>query len=330
MAYQPLQQLAETYPRQNRNALPQLVSAYRHRHEREILELAALATDVSIDDITGLGLEPESNPQLLKAFEEAYPNQSLDSLQDASREELQGWVNGVKGKHFEMLVAERLNAGETIGDLTLASGEVASLATDVNQPGWDLKIVDANGETVELVQLKATENFRYVKEALEKYPDIRVIVPEELDERAGLHDDVLAAGISNAELESETGEQLSELGEDTLTNLLHYGAEFAVDAVPVVSAVLIGVMEGQQVLMGRSSLEEAFKRGGTKLARSTVYSAIAAGLSVADFGIISLPTVTALRTAEGRVRHRMAITAHLEEKTQELRHELLTSRATYA
>ena len=48
--------------------------------EREILELAALAADASLDRVTTLGLEPGADPQFLEAFQLQYPNVSLESL----------------------------------------------------------------------------------------------------------------------------------------------------------------------------------------------------------------------------------------------------------
>ena len=167
MAYEELKSLAGSYPRKDRDAFLELEKGYRTRKERAILELAALAADVSADNIMNLGLEPGSAPQLLEAFELQYPHQSVERLREATEGQLQGWANGVKGKYFELLVAEKLNAGETVGDIKLLSGEVAKLAESTTQAGWDLAIVDEAGETVEEVQLKATDSLGYVKDALE-------------------------------------------------------------------------------------------------------------------------------------------------------------------
>ena len=107
-----------------------------------------------------------------------------------------------------------------------------------------------------------------------------------------------------------------------VTDILHQSAEFAFDAIPAVSAVVIGLSEGRQVLLGRSTVEESLRRGTVRLGRSSVYSVIGAGLMAADAGVISIPTVTVLRIAEGRVRHRMAMERHLEEKTAEIEREM--------
>ena len=321
MAYAELKNLAASYPAQPRESLPVLAGEFRVRYERQILELAAIASDVGVDGIVNLGLEPGSNPQLLEAFQLQFPNQSLDSLKGASQEQLQGWTNGVKGKYSELLVAEKLNSGESIGDIRLLPGEFAKIAESPAQAGWDIAIVNETGETVEEVQLKATDSFRYIKEAFEKYPDIRIIAPQELEAEAILRKDLLTAGISNEDLEEAVDEQIGELNEDLITDILDQSAEFAFDTLPVVSAVLIGVSEGRQILMGRSTVEESLHRGTARIGRSAVYSAIGAGLAASGVGLISIPTVTALKVAEGRVRHRMAMEQHLEEMTREILRE---------
>ena len=277
-----------------------------------------MAADVGMADIVNLGLEPEANPQLLEAFRHAYPNQSVDALREASDEQLAGWANGIKGTLFEIWARDELNAGGSIGDIKLPPGAEAMLAENLSQPGWDLKIVDGAGETLEQLQLKATGELGYIRDALEKYPDIKIVVPEEFDGAAALDDALTAAGISNARLAEMVDEQLSELSEAVLPDLLHQGAEFAFDVLPVTSMVVIGLSEGRQVLMGRSSVEQALSSGMTRVGRSVAYSVIGAGLAAAGVGVISIPTVTALKIAEGRVRHWIAMEQDMEEKTNEI------------
>ena len=63
MGYDELKVLAKSYPHQERESLLELAQEYRSRNEREILELAAIATDVSLDSVLDLGREPDANPQ---------------------------------------------------------------------------------------------------------------------------------------------------------------------------------------------------------------------------------------------------------------------------
>ncbi len=322
MAYDKLKNLAATYPVQSRGELAKFAEKYRRRQEREVLELAAIATDVSIDDVIGLGLEPEANPQFLEAFRLQYRRVSLDSLRGATEERQEGLANGVKGKYFEVLVCKKLNAGESVGDIQLESGQVARIAKDANQPGWDLRIEDGNGEIVEDLQLKATESMSYVNRALEKYPTVRVVVPDELDARASLRDNVTASSITNEHLEQETDGQLSELSEGALKDLADKSAEFGLDAIPLASAVVIAATEGGMVLMGRSSLQNAITRGRGRVVRAGAYSTVGTALMATPIGPVAVPTTVALRIAEGRMRKIAAVGDHMGEKTRDILREL--------
>ena len=192
MGHEEIQALAESYSPQERQSLLGLASEHRRRNEREVLELGALAADVSASSILNLDLEPQSNPQLLEALRLQNPRLDIESLRDASEQRLTGLAQGVKGKYFEVLVRDRLNDGESVGGLSLGPRHMGRLAESPNQPGWDLEIVDQDGERVEALQLKATDSMSYVKTALDKNPDIRVVVPSELGDEAAASEDVVS------------------------------------------------------------------------------------------------------------------------------------------
>jgi hypothetical protein len=58
-------------------------------------------------------------PQMKEAFYLAYPNIDLDSLSSLNPEEVSGFISGWKVKYFEVIVRDKLNAGEWVGDLHL-------------------------------------------------------------------------------------------------------------------------------------------------------------------------------------------------------------------
>ena len=312
-----LQQLAEYYPARDRSSLADLARHYENKSQREILEIAAIAADVSANSILNLGLEPESDPRFMESFQLQYPNVNLDSLVGASEERLAGLANGIKGKYFEVLVRDRLNNGDSLGELRLGPGQIARLAESPTQEGWDLEIVNVeDGSLVEQLQLKATTSMSYVKTALEKYPDIRVAVPSEMD---GVKDEILRTDISGNNLTEAVNRQLGEQSEDALNNMLDQGAEWAFDAVPIVSGILIALTEGRLVLIGRSSLDESLQRGARRLGKSAAFSTLGATLVALDAGILSVPTTTAARVAWGRLTNRIASGEYLQMKTSEIR-----------
>ena len=312
MRYDELRTLAESYPPQEKDALFELAQRYRCKDEREVLEIAAIAADVSLDNVLNLGLEPDADTLFRDAFNRQYPNVDIESLVGASDERLNGLANGVKGKYFEMLVCARLNDGERLGELQLRPGQTAHLAETSTQSGWDLRIENEDGSIDELLQLKATESMGYVQEALVKHPDIQVVVPSEADARA---DDVLGTDISNEHLDSIAQAQIGEMGESTVDDLLGQGAEAAFDSIPFASMIATGVIEGGRALTGRSTLRESFRRGAKRMGRAGVYNAI--GVALAPTGV-GVPVVMGMRVAEGRIGSRIALADHLESRTLEI------------
>ena len=342
MAYGELTAIAGDYPSASQDALLELAESYRRRNEREILELAAIAadiaaddiislgleqdTDIAADDIIPLGLEQDTNRQLLEAYRR-YTNKDFDSLVGQSTEYLENFRNGLKGIYFEVLVRDRLNSGETLGELKLDDGQYARLGPP-SQNGWDLEIIDRHGDPVEKLQLKATTYMSEVKEALKKYEDFRVVVPEELDSTA---DDIISTGIPHEDIEQPTtaqveewsggeitGAQVEEWSEGVIADSLDDAAELVVDIIPVTSALVIVVIEGRRWLTGRATLKEATRSGGGRLALSTAYGGIGTALSAAGLGAAAIPVVMGIRLARSRLSGRINLQSNLETRTAEL------------
>ena len=318
MGHEEIQAVAESYSPQERQSLLGLAAEYRRRNEREVLELGALAADVSADDVLNLGLEPESNPQLVEAFGMQYPNVRIESLRGASEQRLTGLAQGVKGKYFEVLARDRLNDGESVGGLSLEPGQVARLAESPTQQGWDVEIVNQDGTRDEALQLKATESMSYVKTALDENPDIRVVVPSELEDEAADSAQLISTDISNASLKNEVGDQLGELSESGLENALDEAGELAFDSIPGISLLIIGATEGRKVLTGHATVEEAVRSGRGRVGKALAFSIIAAAINATPAAPISVPTTVALKIAEGRMSRRVELGEFLEARTAEL------------
>jgi len=316
MSIQALQSLATSYPTGKPADLIQLAGRYAKRREQEILDILSTALDVSTDSMLNLGLEPESDPLVLRAFNLQYPRVDPSSLVGASTEQLEGYTRGVKGKYFEVLVEKRLNDGEQLGELTLAPGQLARLADSPIQRGWDLQIINPDGSIDEVVQLKASQNLSYIKQAIERFPDIRVATPVEID---GAAEELLQTNISLQELTDTTTEQLTELGEDAVTDALQKTAEWIFDAVPIFPAVLIAVTEGRAVVLGRSSLDDALRRSASRVQTAAVFSTLGATLAALDAGVITVPTTIASRIAWGQMINRIKMGEFIQSKTEALR-----------
>ena len=316
MRYEELTALAKSYSPASQEDLMDLANGYQRRGESEILELAALAADLSTDRIINLGREPELDPQILEALERHYhPNPvPVDGLDELSDESLDGLVGAVKGIYFEVLVRDRLNDRETVGDLSLEPWEQAELA-DPSQHGWDLKITDGSGEMVEQISFKAHQSMQPIKEALEKYPDFQVAVPDHINNTS---DEIIGTDVSLKQLTDHTDEQLSEISEGALTNAVDVAAETALDVFPLGSALIICATEGRHFLMSRTTFEESMKRSGKRLIRPTVYSATGTALSATGLGLAAVPIVMGARVAESRLTGSIGLVDNLVVHTDEL------------
>ena len=174
------------------------------------LTLAAASAEVLLDH----GID-DIDPRLVEAIRVTNPSLSDEHLFGLSGEELQGAVNTAKGKYFEYLVADRLNAGEQVGPVLLPDGYHAVLADSLNQPGWDMRIVGPDGATADYLQLKATDSAGYIQEALHRYPDIEILATHEVA-HSGL---VLDSGITENDLHDQVSSALYVM-DDSVTDAL--------------------------------------------------------------------------------------------------------------
>ena len=262
-----------------RNAIGELYQHYIKKNEQALLDAASAATAVSALFLTDQIDMSQVTPQMAEAFSLAYPNVDLASLAGRSSAEIEGFLSAWKGKYFEVLVRDQLNAGEWVGDIHLDPGQEAVLAKSTTQPGWDLQIINSDGSIDQELQLKATESLSYVKEALERYPDIDVLATDEVGEAA---ENIFSSGFSNEALEETIRAPMEDLLDGPIEELLE-------TVLPGLPFALIAVGEGRQVLMGRKTFDIAMKDGLSRAVKSG--AAIGAGALVAFFdgGLLSIP-----------------------------------------
>ena len=315
MGYDELISLADSYPPAEKAKVLQLARRRELSNEQEILELAGIAGDLKVDSWIGRLLNPEFNPLLLEAFNLAMPGVDPRSLSGMSEKTLEGFVGVVKGKYFEVLVVDRLNAGDAVGGLKLASGQLARLAESPIQPAWDIEIVARNGKVVEQLQLKATKLYGPVFNALYRYPDIKVLVPEPM---AGFGAKVINADIFHAELLGAAKAYVDELGKSLGVQFLEDAANFIVKGVPITSILIVGGSESLRFLMGRATLQEAMRGGGARLGRQAAYNIVGNVLLAAGLGPTAIPVMMALSVAEARISGHIELSGNLGSRAQEL------------
>lgn len=241
------------------------------------LTLTAASAEVLLDqDLSDL------DPRLIEAIRVTNPSLSDERFFDLSHDELQGAVNTAKGKYFEYLVADRLNAGEQVGPVLLPDGYRAELAESLNQPGWDMRIVGPDGATADYLQLKATDSAGYIKEALHRYPDIEILATHDVA-HTGL---VLDSGISEDHLRDQVSSAIDVMDDSVTDQFLDYFS-------PLFPLVAIATWEGYKVSVGQQSLDQfklAIARRGQRIVAANLAGA---AVYAVGGGLLAIPAAFA-------------------------------------
>lgn len=270
MNYHYLETLLGRYPKYSSEAVDpmgDLLARYHQYKNTRILDLAAVAVAL------GLGNQPDSSdaldPLALKALHDTNPNFDPSNVGSYSDDQWMGIVNSAKGKYFEYLVVDELNAGGTVGDLTLPDGYSAHLASSMTQPGWDMRIVDEQGGTAELLQLKATESVGYIHDTLERYPDISIMTTSEVAGKLGPNDMVIDSKMSAADLTNAIN---TTAGVNDPGYLDHFWDSFH----PLIPLLVIAATQGYQVAVNKQRVSSAMEVAKARAARGMVASAAGA------------------------------------------------------
>lgn len=253
------------------------VSRYTGFRKTGILDIACVAANLTLN----LGSAEASDLDPLAKQAVIDTNPSFDFASPPTGEALEGAINAAKGKYFEYMVVERLNNGERVGDVVLPRGYEAVLAESPNQPGWDVKIIDRDGRVSEFLQLKASDNIGYVKDALERYPDIQIMTTDEVADTMQTSQVILDSDISD--------EWLTSAIEETMLENESYMDLFLEAFSPVMSLAVIASTEGLQILVNKKSVTHAISEGVSRSGRSLASQAVAGVIYASGGGWLALP-----------------------------------------
>jgi hypothetical protein len=259
-------------------AFEELRKRYRQYRATSLIDLAAVATTLGLDNLSDRSLDPLA----LKAIQDTNPNFDPNRLLGYSDDEWIGIVNSAKGKYFEYLVVDRLNSGESVGDVVLPDGYTARLADSMNQPGWDVQIMDDHGHVTEYLQLKATESAGYIHHALNVYPDITILATSEVAHDLPHNSMVLDSQISERDIGNVVGNSLDDAGSGFLD---HFWDSFH----PIFPLLLIAGMQGYAVAVGKQSVVSAVDVARARAARSLTAAGVGALVKVFGGGWFSIP-----------------------------------------
>ncbi len=184
--------------------------------------LGSLRSDIPDDvrqALDRVGFDADIDPAAVAA----YPRRSLEGL-----------VNAVKGALFEQQVINGVGGGR-LGEVVLPDGVTARLA-DFTEPGVDVELVDPDGDVVDVVQLKASDNADIIARHLQQYPEISHVwtTHEAAARAAGRGIEVLDTGISDTALSEHVRDALEGSESMSFTDVVD-------DLIPQVTLVMIFV-----------------------------------------------------------------------------------------
>ncbi len=273
-------------------------------NKKRIQELALLdcfASALSVGSIFNEnGVEFKAiTPKMEEAFNLQYPNMEINDLINYDDEQLQGIINGWKGKLFEVNLRDGLNNGEDIGGISLDFNQSAELISNPTNEGFDLIILDDDtGQIVSELQAKTTNSISYIKETIEKYPDYDIITTEEAANELGSNFDSVTelngvnihnSGITNEELTNKIETTFDDNGFDIFA--------FSFILIPL-------IRNGHRYLAGRYTVEKAVSTITNDVTKSAI--AIAGGSVFVLLGLgtgIGIVATIAFRLAMGEPKN---------------------------
>lgn len=242
-----------------KDEVKRLTQRYYDRWELTAQAIACGVAVTSLVNAEAIDFE-KLDPQILDAFELAYPNVPIENLASASPEQLAGYVNAWKGKLFEVQVRDQLNAGEVVGSIKLEHGQHAELAASATQPGWDLQILNEDNTVAEAIQLKATESMSYVRDAMERYPEFHVLATSDVANQADILAGLSVASVSEEELQQAVEAPFADTSDSGLWDTLLPGLPF----------LLIVTRQGLSIFSGEKNWSEALAASIVDSARSAI------------------------------------------------------------
>ncbi len=144
------------------------------KEAQSIFDAILLGTQETAEFIAGHATDGKLDPLFVQAFQLQYPNVAehtslVDFVQSKIDDpnSLQGALNGIEGKYFELHNLDNLNQH-------LTDGLHAELADSATQPGYDYVIYDHDHNVVDYIQSKV--NLSDIYEHADKYPEIHNVL----------------------------------------------------------------------------------------------------------------------------------------------------------
>ncbi len=216
----------------------------------------ALLTRTAVDGSVESKLVLDALRRSTASLDSASEAELSDYLDGYDADQLKGIANNIKGIYHEVLWVHQYNDTHT--------DTYAALFGATNHGGADIEIkFSGTDEVVDTIQLKATDSVAYVREHLERYPDIDVLVTNETAERmSGVH----CSGIDNAEITGQVNHDLEAIAANTVGDRVLNSAELS--AAISAGYELISMLNGKKDFP--QAVSDTVKRIGTASAATAI------------------------------------------------------------
>lgn len=217
----------------------------------------ALLTNLALDGSDEQGFVLDALRRSTTALHDATEAELGSYLQELSPDQLRGVASNVKGIFHEIWYVEIYNTPHT--------DTYAVLHADTNHQGSDVQVFSKEtGELLNEYQLKATDSADYVREHLDRYPEIGIMVTEEV---APVVNGAESSGFANADMNSQVHGVFAEVADNSVIDRVAESAE--------ISGLVSTGLAALRVLRGESSVGDA----GKNVARTVVNAAAATGIT---------------------------------------------------
>jgi len=269
----------------------------RRRISPEDFADTAVIGGISVADLVAGKVSEWQIPNNVEtAFHAQYPGVSRSFVDEVNQlsghpEQIQGFINGVKGKLFEIDYVSWLNHGH------LPDGLTAELAQRANNPGWDIVIHDAHGNIDAFLQMKATSSVAYVHEAIMAHPNIDVVVPHDLYDQLSRHPEFIGHLIDSNQHLSDLTAHVSDGVQQAEAAGIHFH-------IPVLAFVFVAGQNCMRYRKGEMSLASALQNFGERSLLAVVASGVGWGVSLlVNKTIIGIPFAMTTRMFGGQLLH---------------------------
>lgn len=222
----------------------------------------ALLSNSVVDDSDESQIALQAIKRLKSNWHDASESELSAALSEYEPEQLKGIANNIKGIYHELLFVDSYN--KTHKDT------YAVLFGETNHPGADIQIKFVSDDKIlREIQLKATNSSSYVEEHINRYPNIEVLVTNEVTSESNVFE---SSGISNQKITDNIDDILNKISSNSITDRAFESMEYA--GLATIGKEAIDILRGNKTgsISGKKVVNSALIASSSTLIASYLFS----------------------------------------------------------